>query len=181
MVKSHTGALVRDSEVLAAFLRRCGIVQVESYDTFVEQSNCLHWRPGTTSSLIRSLWCLAVAGVPRSPPTLSTARAYHSPRLLRRQWSGSTSRFLDFGSVNNPLDGTGSIYDNPELLPALMDAVLANPGNAAIACAISAGTSTEQMLRIADTFADAAKTSGRTVLAYQPQPAWCIFESRARE
>src|SRR6185436_851811 len=76
----------------------------------------------------------------------------------------------DFGSVNNPLVGTGSFYDNPELLPARLDAVLANPGNAAIACAISAGTSTEQMLRLADTCADAAKTSGRTVLAYQASP-----------
>ena len=76
----------------------------------------------------------------------------------------------DFGSVNNPLDGTGSIYDNPDLLPALMAALVANPGNAAIACAISPGTSTEQMLRIAGTFADTAKASGRTVAVFQPSP-----------
>ena len=36
MIRSHTEVLVRDSEVLAAFLRRCGIVQIESYDTFIE-------------------------------------------------------------------------------------------------------------------------------------------------
>src|SRR5262249_33308903 len=36
MVQSHTGALAGDAEILAAFLRRCGIVQVESYDEFVE-------------------------------------------------------------------------------------------------------------------------------------------------
>ena len=36
MIQSHTGALASDSAVLAAFLRRCGIVQVETFDHFVE-------------------------------------------------------------------------------------------------------------------------------------------------
>src|SRR5262245_45172011 len=36
MVQSHTGALAGNSEILAAFLRRCGIIQVERYDEFVE-------------------------------------------------------------------------------------------------------------------------------------------------
>src|SRR6185436_3729866 len=36
MIQSHTGALASDSAVLAAFLRRCGIVQVENFDHFVE-------------------------------------------------------------------------------------------------------------------------------------------------
>jgi len=36
MVQSHTGALAGNSEILAAFLRRCGIVQVDRYDEFVE-------------------------------------------------------------------------------------------------------------------------------------------------
>jgi acyl-CoA synthetase (NDP forming) len=170
MVKSHTGALVRDSEVLAAFLRRCGIVQVESYETFVETIELFALAPrddklahqvivvsGSGGGAAVAADALDGAGVSLAPL---------APQTVER----INVSIPDFGSVNNPLDGTGSIYDNPGLLPALMDAVLANPGNAAIACAISAGTSTEQMLRIADTFADAAKTSGRTVLAYQPRP-----------
>src|SRR5258708_15206555 len=36
LIQSHTGALASDSAVLAAFLRRCGIVQVETFDHFVE-------------------------------------------------------------------------------------------------------------------------------------------------
>src|SRR4029078_12180794 len=36
MVQPHTGALAGNAEILAAFLRRCGIVQVERYDEFVE-------------------------------------------------------------------------------------------------------------------------------------------------
>ena len=36
MVQSHTGALAGNAEILAAFLRRCGIVQVDRYDEFVE-------------------------------------------------------------------------------------------------------------------------------------------------
>src|SRR5262249_47971024 len=36
MIRSHTGALASNSAVLAAYLRRCGIVQVETFDHFVE-------------------------------------------------------------------------------------------------------------------------------------------------
>jgi len=36
MIQSHTGALASNTAVLAAFLRRCGIVQVETFDHFVE-------------------------------------------------------------------------------------------------------------------------------------------------
>ncbi len=36
MIRSHTGALAANGEVLAAFLRRCGIVQVAAFDVFVE-------------------------------------------------------------------------------------------------------------------------------------------------
>ncbi len=36
MIHSHTGALAGNNEVLAAFLRRCGIVQAASFEEFVE-------------------------------------------------------------------------------------------------------------------------------------------------
>src|SRR5262245_47206104 len=36
MTRSHTGALAGNAEVMAAFLRRCGIVQADGYDEFIE-------------------------------------------------------------------------------------------------------------------------------------------------
>ncbi len=170
MVRSHTGALVRDNAVLAAFLRQCSIVQVETYDTFVETIELFAMVPrddtlgqdvivvsgsgGGAAVAADALESAGVALAPLAAPTIERI--------------GAT--LPEFGSVTNPLDGTGSIYDDPAMLPALMDAILANPGNSVIACAVSASANTAQMRRFAGIFADAAKTSGRTVAAYQPSP-----------
>jgi acetate---CoA ligase (ADP-forming) len=170
VVRSHTGALVRDCEVLAAFLRRCGIVQIDNYDTFVEAIELLAWTP-RDDKLAQELFVLTGSG----GTAAVAADALEAANVQITQLAAQTVERIgaalpDFGSVNNPLDGTGAIYDDAKLLPELMAAILANPGNAAIACAVSPATSTEQMLRIAGTFADAAKTSGRTVVAFQPNP-----------
>ena len=170
MVRSHTGALVRDNAVLAAFLRQCGIVQVETYDTFVETIELFAMAPrddtlgqdvivvsGSGGGAAVAADALESAGVALAPLAAPTVERI-----------GAT--LPEFGSVTNPLDGTGSIYDDPAMLPALMDAILGNPGNSVIACAVSASANTAQMRRFAGIFADAAKSSGRTVAAYQPSP-----------
>ena len=36
----------------------------------------------------------------------------------------------EFGSITNPIDGTGAIYDDPALLPKIFDAILADPAPA---------------------------------------------------
>ena len=36
LARSHTGALVSDATIVSAFLRRCGVLQPESYDELVE-------------------------------------------------------------------------------------------------------------------------------------------------
>src|SRR5207249_479712 len=44
----------------------------------------------------------------------------------------------EFGSITNPIDGTGAIYDDPALLPKLCDAVLTDPGRPILAASIAA-------------------------------------------
>lgn len=178
MVRSHTGALVRDSEILAAYLRRCGIVQVDSYDTFVEAVELFAVAPnddklgddvivvsGSGGGAAVAADALDGAGVKLAQLTAETVERI---KLV----------LPEFGSVNNPLDGTGSIYDDPAMLPALMDAVLSNPGNSVVACAVNASARSEQMARLAEVFAGVSKTSGRTVVAYQPSPLGAQLESR---
>jgi len=77
----------------------------------------------------------------------------------------------DFGSVTNPIDGTGAIYDNPALLPKIFDAVLSEPGRPLIAASVSARpVGNESLRRLASTYADVARASGRTIVAYQYSP-----------
>ena len=49
MIRSHTGALAGNTEILRAFLRRCGIVQADSYDQFVETIELLATAPFDTT------------------------------------------------------------------------------------------------------------------------------------
>ena len=78
----------------------------------------------------------------------------------------------EFGSVTNPIDGTGAIYDDPALLPKILDAILTDPGRPILAASVSARAGRQR----ADAAASPAhsrmqaRASGRTVVAYQYSP-----------
>jgi acetyltransferase len=171
MVQSHTGALAGNSEILAAFLRRCGIVQVERYDEFVETIALFAIAPrdetigndfvvisGSGGGAAIAADAMHDAGAP-----LATLHPTTRERIA--------AVLPEFGSITNPIDGTGSIYDDPALLPKLFDAIVADPGHPVLAASLSARPAgSEIMRRFAKTFADGARASGRTVAAYQYSP-----------
>ena len=89
MIRSHTGALAGNTEILRAFLRRCGIVQADSYDQFVETIELLANAPfdmtlgdevvlvsGSGGSAAVAADCLDAAGM-----TLATLDAATSEKL----------------------------------------------------------------------------------------------------
>ena len=65
------------------------------------------------------------------------------------------------------------VYDDPALLPTLFDAILSEPGRPIIAASIIAAP-VERMRRIARAIAETARTSGRTIVAYQPSSLGAI-------
>ena len=73
-----------------------------------------------------------------------------------------------FASATNPIDATGVVYDDPALLPSLFDAILSEPGRPIIAASVIAAP-VERMRRIAAAIAETARSSGRTIVAYQPE------------
>jgi acyl-CoA synthetase (NDP forming) len=171
MVQSHTGALVGNSEILAAFLRRCGIVQVDRYDEFVETIALFAIAPrdqtiGAEFVVISG----SGGGAAIAADALNDAGAALSPlHPVTRERIAAV--LPEFGSITNPIDGTGAIYDDPTLLPKIVDAILADPGRPVLAASLSARPAgSETMRRFAGTFADAARASGRTVVAYQYSP-----------
>jgi acyl-CoA synthetase (NDP forming) len=171
MVQSHTGALAGNSEILAAFLRRCGIVQVARYDEFVETIALFAIAPRdeTIGSEIVVL-SGSGGGAAIAADALHDAGAALSP-LHPSTRERIAAVLPEFGSITNPIDGTGAIYDDPALLPKLFDAILADPGRPILAASVAAKPAgNETMRRFAGTFADAARASGRTVVAYQYSP-----------
>ncbi|MFZ3353367.1 MAG: acetate--CoA ligase family protein [Xanthobacteraceae bacterium] len=171
MIRSHTGALASNSEVLAAFLRRHGIVQVRGFDEFVETIEIFATAPrdleisddvivvsGSGGGAAISTDVLEEAGLPLAqfePQTKDRLRAVQP----------------DFGSVTNPLDGTGAMYDDPALMPKIFDALVGERRRPVIAASVSVRAGgNESMRRLASHIADAARSSGRTFAAFQYTP-----------
>ena len=171
MVQSHTGALAGNSEILAAFLRRCGIVQVDRYDEFVETIALFAIAPRDETIGDEFVVISGSGG-----GAAIAADAMHDARAPLATLHPTTRERIaavlpEFGSITNPIDGTGAIYDDPALLPKIFDAIVSDPGRPVLAASLSARPAgSEIMRRFAKTFADGAQASGRTVVAYQYSP-----------
>ena len=170
LIQSHTGALAGNAEVLAAFLRRCGIVQVNRYDEFVEAIELFAIAPHD-ENMGHEIVVISGSGggAAVAADTLNdvgTPLATLHPATRQR----IEAAMPEFGSVTNPIDGTGAIYDDPALLPKIVEAVLSDPGRPILAASLSARPGNETMRRFAQTFAEAARSSGRTLVAYQYTP-----------
>jgi len=171
MIRSHTGALASNSEVLAAYLRRQGIVQVRGFDEFVEAIEIFAIAPrdldvaddvivvsGSGGGAAISTDVLEEAGLPL---------AQFEPQTKKRLRDVQP----DFGSVTNPLDGTGAMYDDPALMPKLFGALTSERRRPVIAASVSVRAGgNESMRRLASHIADAARGSGRTFVAFQYTP-----------
>lgn len=171
MIRSHTGALAGDSAVLAAFLRRCGIVQVETFDHFVETIELFAHVPLTTD-IGNEVVVISGSGGGAANAADSLARADTPLAPLApatREQVGAT--LPEFGSVTNPIDGTGAIYDDPTLLPKIFEALKHEPNRPVIAASVSARpVGRENMQRLAHTIADAARKTDQTIVAYSYSP-----------
>ena len=171
LTQSHTGALVDNGDILSAFLRRCGILQVATHDELVETVELLANAPrdeaigrevivisGSGGGAAVAADVLADAGVPLAPLAPATRQRI-------------AAVMPEFGSVTNPIDATGSMYDDATLLPKLLDAILDEPGRPVIAASVNARPAGNPHMRgFATTIAAAARASGRTFVAYQYSP-----------
>lgn len=174
MVQSHTGVLAGSSEVIAAFLRRCGILQVNDYDDFVETVALFANMPPDIqpgSDLI----VLSTSGGGAAIAADALAEDPLSPRLAEltpETQEAIRSALPEFGSVTNPIDGTGAIFDDPQLLPKLMKAIVGNGGQSILAAYLSARPDNfnERMRQLARIYADTARQEKRFVVAFQPTP-----------
>jgi acetate---CoA ligase (ADP-forming) len=171
IILSHTGALAGDNAVLAAFLRRCGIVQVANFDEFVEAIELFAVAPHDEKIADD---VVVVSGSGGNAATATDA--LEEAGLALAEFEPSTKERLravlpDFGSVTNPFDGTGAMYDDAALVPKIFDALVAERRRPVIAASVTVRTGgNESMRRLATGIADAARASGRTFVAFQYSP-----------
>jgi len=171
MIRSHTGALAGNAEIMAAFLRRCGIVQADSYDEFVETIALFAHAPldrATGHAVVMvsgSGGGAALAADHLDAAGLKLAELHEATR-------GKIKAALpELGDVTNPIDVTGAVFYDPNIMTRLLDAVASDPGRPIIAAAVNAVPAPhDRMRKIAAAIADTARSSGRTIVAYQVSP-----------
>src|SRR4051794_35622744 len=173
VIGSHTGALAGNSEILQAFLRRCGIMTANSYDEFVEAIELLAHVP-FDENLGHEVIIVSGSGGAAAVATDHLEQGGMALRELHPQTKERLRAVLPaFASATNPVDATGVVYDDPALQPSLFDAILSEPGRPVIAATVIAAP-VERMRRIAGAIAETARSSGRTIVAYQPSPLGAV-------
>ena len=171
MVQSHTGALVENPDILSAFFRRAGIIQVDSYDELLETIEMFAVAP-RDEHLGREVIVVTGSGGDAAIAADALSDAGMTLSTLQPSTSEAIGAALpEFGSVTNPIDGTGSLYQDPTLLEKLLTAVVAQPGRPIVAVNISARPlPVDVMHRFAATVAEAARASQRTFIGFQISP-----------
>lgn len=120
---AHTGALVGDDRLISAALAKVGIIRVSDLDEFLETLVVLDSLPPQLSASDVALASISGGG----SGVMSDLSEELGLRLAN--FSDETTTTLrgilpDFGTVNDPLDITGAVGEQPDLLERAVEAIL---------------------------------------------------------
>jgi acetyltransferase len=171
IIRSHTGALTTNGEVLAAFLRRCGIVQVTAFDVFVETIELFATAPHDESIAEDVIVVSGSGGGAAYATDVLDEAGVKLANFEPATAQGLRAVQPEFGSVTNPIDCTGAMYDDPALLPKIFATLTAERRRPVIAASVTVrGGGHESVNRLAGAIVEAARSSGRTFVAFQYTP-----------
>jgi acyl-CoA synthetase (NDP forming) len=171
---THSGSLAGAAEVVDAALRQSGIIQVRnlnelidtvsifSCETFVKRHNggC---RIGVLSGSGGECTLVSDAAINMGleVPELSDDSKARLPEVLP-----------DFGNLNNPLDGTGAMYDDEKIFPRLLQILIEDANIDIVAVNLEANDPRPRELKSGNRFALAVANAAATA----PKPI-AIFSS----
>jgi acyl-CoA synthetase (NDP forming) len=121
---AHTGSLAGRSEIVDAVLKQSGIVQVSSLNEMIDTLTLL----GAAKDSRRRGWRVAIlSGLGGECGHVADVAARVGVDLppLSAASVAALARFMpDFANPRNPLDGTGTMYEDPTLFPRMIDVLL---------------------------------------------------------
>ena len=123
---THSGSLAGAAEVIDAAFRQTGIIPVRSLNELMDAVSVFscegftkHYNGG------RRIGVLSGSG---GECTLVSDAASNAgldvPELTETTKSQLQEAVADFGNMNNPLDGTGAMYDDEKIFPRLLQALI---------------------------------------------------------
>ena len=123
---THSGSLAGAAEVIDAAFRQCGIISVRSLNELIDavsvfscDSFVKHYHGG------RRIGVLSGSGGECTLVSDAAANVgLEVPELTETTKSQLQESVADFGNMNNPLDGTGAMYDDEKIFPRLLQALI---------------------------------------------------------
>lgn len=168
-VRSHTGALSGATEVMSALLRACGIIEVHGVDELIE-TIALFSAVDVNRPVNRDVTLLTGFGGEASHVADAAQANGVAMAPLSQTVTDEIGRLLpDFGTPRNPIDGTGTLFEDETLFPALFGSLLGDDSKSVIAVNANARLSDEDPVPehgFARAIAAAAHGSDRTIVAY---------------
>jgi acyl-CoA synthetase (NDP forming) len=123
---THSGSLAGAAEVIDAAFRQSGIVQVRSINELIDTVSIFScdgyikkYKGG------RGIGVLSGSGGECTLVCDAAASAgLEVPELTESTKSQLQEAVADFGNMNNPLDGTGAMFDDEKIFPRLLQALI---------------------------------------------------------
>jgi acetate---CoA ligase (ADP-forming) len=123
---THSGSLAGAAEVIDAAFRQSGVVSVRSINELIDAASVF-----SCNSFVkryhggRRIGVLSGSG---GECTLVSDAATNVgldvPELTETTKARLQAAVADFGNMNNPLDGTGAMYDDPNIFPSLLQGLI---------------------------------------------------------
>jgi acetyltransferase len=123
---THSGSLAGAAEVIDAAFRQGGIVQVRSLNELIDTVSVFSCEPFVKQyNGGRRIGVLSGSG---GECTLVSDAAHNAglevPELSEDSKARLPEVLPDFGNLNNPLDGTGAMFDDEKIFPRLLQALV---------------------------------------------------------
>jgi acetyltransferase len=154
---THSGSLAGAAAVIDAAFRQCGIVSVRSINELIDTVSVFscdtfmrRYRGG------RRIGVLSGSGGECTLVSDAAANVgLEVPELTETTKAQLQEAIADFGNMNNPLDGTGAMYDDERIFPRLLQALVDDPNIDIVSVNLEANDPRPKELKSGTRFAQA--------------------------
>jgi acetyltransferase len=169
---THSGSLAGAAEVIDAALRQSGIVQVRSINELIDTVSifsCDGYMQKYQGG--RRIGVLSGSGGECTLASDAAASAgLEVPELTESTKARLQEGVADFGNMNNPLDGTGAMFDDEKIFPRLLQALIADTNIDLVNINLEANDPRPRELKSGNRFAalieKAATTSAKPIATF---------------
>jgi acetate---CoA ligase (ADP-forming) len=158
---THSGSLAGAAEVVDAAFRQTGVVSVRSINELIDTISVF-----SCESFLRKYHggrrIGVLSGSGGECTLVSDAAAsvgLEVPELTESTKSHLQEAIADFGNMNNPLDGTGAMYDDEKIFPRLLQALIDDANIDVVTINLEANDPRPKELKSGNRFAQAIETA----------------------